>query len=103
MKHWVLINHRTVEQGRTSMSGRIVIPGKKLIPKFAHEQDIYLIDRKIAQYVRQSSDVQVQQNKSSKANQDKKLREGLIEIGGKKVDIEKIDADQGIRGAVSID
>lgn len=77
---------------------RHIEPGKRLIQEFHPGQPQLPIDKLIVQYIRQSTLVQVKNNKQSAILQDIKLTRRLMAYGWPDERIIKIDTDQGKSG-----
>jgi hypothetical protein len=82
---------------------RRIEPGKRLQQEFSYQQEQLPTDKKIAQYVRQSTVRQTKHNRQSTAMQDEDLRKRLLKMGWKDADILKFDKDQGKSGQKTID
>src|SRR5947209_7481994 len=81
------------------MGTRFIEPGKKLVKEFVYTPQIYPTSLPVLQYVRQSSDEQVRNNKQSLVMQERDLEKRLIAYGWKSEGaISKIDDDQGVSG-----
>ncbi len=77
---------------------RAIEPGKRLVEEFSFRQETLPVDRKIIQYVRQSTYKQVAENTESAILQDEKLRGRLIKHGWKPDNIILISEDTGKSG-----
>ncbi|MEO8970067.1 MAG: recombinase family protein [Ktedonobacteraceae bacterium] len=77
---------------------RHINPEKRLVQEFHPVQPQLSIDKLIVQYIRQSTLVQVKNNKQSAILQDIKLTRRLMAYGWPDERIIKIDADQGKSG-----
>jgi DNA invertase Pin-like site-specific DNA recombinase len=75
---------------------RAIIPGKRLFKPFVYQQQALPIERPVALYIRQSSQVQVKKNVRSTQLQDEEMHTRLTGIGF--TSILKIEIDQGISG-----
>ncbi len=73
-------------------------PDKKLVPTFVYEEKRLPIHLPVGQYIRQSSEGQLKNNKQSSILQDKKLSERLTAMGF--TTIIKIEQDTGSSGQV---
>jgi hypothetical protein len=81
----------------------VIRPGKRPVEDFGFAQPKLPTHLKIAQYIRQSTDGQIQNNKSSAVMQDKKLRQYLITLGWREDLIIKFDQDQAVSGTKGIE
>jgi DNA invertase Pin-like site-specific DNA recombinase len=77
---------------------RRISPNKKLFKPFTYQQQTLPIHRPVALYIRQSTENQVKENKSSYVLQDEEMGERLDIVGF--TSILKIDTDQGKSGQV---
>ena len=77
---------------------RKIKPDATLMPAFNVDQPRLPIDRKIVQYIRQSTGGQVKENIQSQIQQDAMLGKRLLQYGWKPESIVKIDKDQGVSG-----
>ncbi len=75
---------------------RAIKPGASLIQEFVYTQQALPTHKPVVQYVRQSTDTQVRQNKQGAILQDEKLARRLVTMGFS--DIIKIDTDTGKSG-----
>src|SRR5260370_26857305 len=81
----------------------VIRPGKRPVEDFGFAQPKLPVHLPIAQYIRQSTDGQVLNNKSSAVMQDKKLRQYLISLGWREDLIIKFDQDQAVTGTKGIE
>ncbi len=81
---------------------RAIQPGKKLVQDYGFVQPKLPTDRPIAQYIRQSTEAQVQTNKSMTVMQDNRMRQYLISLGWREDLIIKFDQDQAVSGTKGI-
>ncbi len=77
---------------------KIIRPGVSLLDDFNPENPQLPIDKRIIQYIRQSSLGQVKNNIQSKIQQDEMLERRLLKYGWTHNLIIKIEADQGVSG-----
>src|SRR5229473_939852 len=78
---------------------RSIQPDKRLVQPFSYVQNEQLAtDKPIAQYIRQSSDKQLKNNKQSTALQDEDMRKRLLSMGWKESLIVKLASDNGTSG-----
>jgi DNA invertase Pin-like site-specific DNA recombinase len=81
----------------------VIRPGKRPVEDFGFAQPKLPTHLMIAQYIRQSTDGQIQNNKSSAVMQDKRLRQYLISLGWREDLILKFDQDQAVSGTKGIE